>query len=822
MPNLSDKTRMERLEALWKWQKEKKTKVLQSHENLKGPKSASSSKASSASVPSYMKLTESAMLRQRNTKGKPAAKSVGAQARPARPKQNIRHMRETKPKTRTPLKRIQPQNVTKVHLEKNITFEQKPVSASCEHVKERKKVTRKTKRQASLDQKLLSAKKPVKREQLSPDGAVSKRRRVGDLDEPNSAATRESVQPGEASVDVGTEEVDNGASPKLNVTIKKSRKSFAPANTQFEFHKSIPGTSLRADSTSGSSSLESIAETAFVGAGDEVFSTASSPKKPRKASTRVKTPGIRRTVTIARSAAGESDVSAMPIDFKESPSNSISNSPVFLESSEPDRYSKVHTLRQRLLSEKLQRVVSPGEKIAVLSQSPMIELSRKRSRPASRLPSKQESGENQAKEDEVVLKNVKYFKDIVVENTEKLEKMACYWDAVNDSLIDVDESVHGEIRTISCQARLIIAERFTQFTGLIANCENKTGIKPVLEEDLDGFWDMIYFQVEDVLRKFEKLECLRSAGWKTLEDESSSSSKSKPLKKKTAKVLKKAKGVSKFGAFKKAMMAKKLNSSEADQEESAAKNTVCQANTPILKTPAQISSRVSTPADSVENCQSAKTYAFRRTTVEKLLDSSLKTQTPRESLTHKNVLLRSRGSGSARRLSKHVVMAIPPKLEMSPVLDQGDRESGQRLSLASASPDLAIYLTNTSRCERSLAGQARKKSCSPSPSMVRAMLSASKSGRKKSLCQKVLSKSLLADSALIPAGLDSSLFSPAAHLNSLRLDDTPAALSHTPAAFVDDLVVFTPLPKTPQDTIGPLVTPRRSARIARNKRISLL
>ncbi|XP_067935602.1 disks large-associated protein 5-like isoform X2 [Watersipora subatra] len=779
MPNLSDKTRMERLEALWKWQKEKKTKVLQSHENLKGPKSASSSKASSASVPSYMKLTESAMLRQRNTKGKPAAKSVGAQARPARPKQNIRHMRETKPKTRTPLKRIQPQNVTKVHLEKNITFEQKPVSASCEHVKERKKVTRKTKRQASLDQKLLSAKKPVKREQLSPDGAVSKRRRVGDLDEPNSAATRESVQPGEASVDVGTEEVDNGASPKLNVTIKKSRKSFAPANTQFEFHKSIPGTSLRADSTSGSSSLESIAETAFVGAGDEVFSTASSPKKPRKASTRVKTPGIRRTVTIARSAAGESDVSAMPIDFKESPSNSISNSPVFLESSEPDRYSKVHTLRQRLLSEKLQRVVSPGEKIAVLSQSPMIELSRKRSRPASRLPSKQESGENQAK-------------------------------------------VHGEIRTISCQARLIIAERFTQFTGLIANCENKTGIKPVLEEDLDGFWDMIYFQVEDVLRKFEKLECLRSAGWKTLEDESSSSSKSKPLKKKTAKVLKKAKGVSKFGAFKKAMMAKKLNSSEADQEESAAKNTVCQANTPILKTPAQISSRVSTPADSVENCQSAKTYAFRRTTVEKLLDSSLKTQTPRESLTHKNVLLRSRGSGSARRLSKHVVMAIPPKLEMSPVLDQGDRESGQRLSLASASPDLAIYLTNTSRCERSLAGQARKKSCSPSPSMVRAMLSASKSGRKKSLCQKVLSKSLLADSALIPAGLDSSLFSPAAHLNSLRLDDTPAALSHTPAAFVDDLVVFTPLPKTPQDTIGPLVTPRRSARIARNKRISLL
>ena len=58
--------------------------------------------------------------------------------------------------------------------------------------------------------------------------------------------------------------------------------------------------------------------------------------------------------------------------------------------------------------------------------------------------------------------------------------------------------VHGEIRTTACQARLIIAERFHQFSGLISQCENKTGEKSVLEEDLDGFWDMIYFQVRFV------------------------------------------------------------------------------------------------------------------------------------------------------------------------------------------------------------------------------------------------------------------------------------------------------------------------------------
>jgi len=38
-------------------------------------------------------------------------------------------------------------------------------------------------------------------------------------------------------------------------------------------------------------------------------------------------------------------------------------------------------------------------------------------------------------------------------------------------------------------------ERFQQFEGLVDNCEFGTGEKPVNCEDLQGFWDMIYFQV---------------------------------------------------------------------------------------------------------------------------------------------------------------------------------------------------------------------------------------------------------------------------------------------------------------------------------------
>lgn len=49
------------------------------------------------------------------------------------------------------------------------------------------------------------------------------------------------------------------------------------------------------------------------------------------------------------------------------------------------------------------------------------------------------------------------------------------------------------------QAELLKKERFTQFSGLIDNCEFKTGEKPITLEDLQGFWDIVYYQVHLIL-----------------------------------------------------------------------------------------------------------------------------------------------------------------------------------------------------------------------------------------------------------------------------------------------------------------------------------
>ena len=51
------------------------------------------------------------------------------------------------------------------------------------------------------------------------------------------------------------------------------------------------------------------------------------------------------------------------------------------------------------------------------------------------------------------------------------------------------------MRSVIGQGRLVMAERFAQFSGLVDNCEFKQGEKETTCMDLKGFWEMIYFQV---------------------------------------------------------------------------------------------------------------------------------------------------------------------------------------------------------------------------------------------------------------------------------------------------------------------------------------
>ncbi|XP_040457305.1 disks large-associated protein 5 isoform X1 [Falco naumanni] len=111
--------------------------------------------------------------------------------------------------------------------------------------------------------------------------------------------------------------------------------------------------------------------------------------------------------------------------------------------------------------------------------------------------------------------DVPYFRTILRSETEKLMSQCLQWDGKLE--LDVPEDAKDLIRTTVGQTRLLIAERFKQFEGLVDNCEFKRGEKETSCTDLDGFWDMVDFQIKDVNKKFDNLKKLQDNGWQPLE-----------------------------------------------------------------------------------------------------------------------------------------------------------------------------------------------------------------------------------------------------------------------------------------------------------------
>ncbi|XP_057587860.1 disks large-associated protein 5 isoform X2 [Hippopotamus amphibius kiboko] len=107
--------------------------------------------------------------------------------------------------------------------------------------------------------------------------------------------------------------------------------------------------------------------------------------------------------------------------------------------------------------------------------------------------------------------DVPYFRNILQSETEKLTSHCLEWDRKLE--LDIPDAAKDLIRIAVGQTRLLMKERFKQFEGLVDNCEYKRGEKETTCTDLDGFWDMVSFQIEDVNQKFNNLTKLEESGW---------------------------------------------------------------------------------------------------------------------------------------------------------------------------------------------------------------------------------------------------------------------------------------------------------------------
>ncbi len=90
-----------------------------------------------------------------------------------------------------------------------------------------------------------------------------------------------------------------------------------------------------------------------------------------------------------------------------------------------------------------------------------------------------------------------YFRGLLTSETARLADLCETWEAKLASISGGSEDACGQVRTAIGQARLLTNRkgRFEQFSGLIDACEGNKGEKKTTVTDLQGFWEMIYFQV---------------------------------------------------------------------------------------------------------------------------------------------------------------------------------------------------------------------------------------------------------------------------------------------------------------------------------------
>ncbi|KAL6475153.1 hypothetical protein MHYP_G00161930 [Metynnis hypsauchen] len=108
--------------------------------------------------------------------------------------------------------------------------------------------------------------------------------------------------------------------------------------------------------------------------------------------------------------------------------------------------------------------------------------------------------------------DVSYFRAVMADETKRLTGLSEMWELRFDDA-SIPEEMRDRMRTAVGQARLLMKERFGQFSGLVDDCDLGRGEKITTCSDLQGFWDMVYFQVEDVNKKFSTLKEAEARGW---------------------------------------------------------------------------------------------------------------------------------------------------------------------------------------------------------------------------------------------------------------------------------------------------------------------
>ncbi|ALC41632.1 mars [Drosophila busckii] len=183
------------------------------------------------------------------------------------------------------------------------------------------------------------------------------------------------------------------------------------------------------------------------------------------------------------------------------------------------------------------------------------------------------------------LESVRYFRLQLDKEIQRLHKLCDEWQDYDTKNPDLLQQTGGKdmIDAAVGQTRLLTSKKFMQFKSLIDRCEagakgqcqtdGSDATKPVLAEDLEGWWDMMRLQSENVDKRFSNLMRWKDNNW--VDPDAVPSPKAKPKPKTMPKAKPNAKASSKLKSFlRKAYADKRQQQNNCPQSPNASRKFV--------------------------------------------------------------------------------------------------------------------------------------------------------------------------------------------------------------------------------------------------------
>ncbi|XP_050300128.1 guanylate kinase-associated protein mars isoform X2 [Anthonomus grandis grandis] len=109
-----------------------------------------------------------------------------------------------------------------------------------------------------------------------------------------------------------------------------------------------------------------------------------------------------------------------------------------------------------------------------------------------------------------------YFMTQLNNEIDRINQMCAKWEAYLDDP-ELPEEATTSINVTVGHSQLLISKKFNQFRQLIIQCKTQQyDEKEITCEDLHGFWDMVYMQVEDLDKRFGNLDRLKENNWEEM------------------------------------------------------------------------------------------------------------------------------------------------------------------------------------------------------------------------------------------------------------------------------------------------------------------